>query len=133
MADHTQLIQTALAAREQAHAPYSNFQVGAALQTSDGTTITGANVESASFGLSCCAERVAIFKALTNSHAMFSALAIASPGGAAPCGACRQIIAEFAPEATLILVDSDSPDAPPKETEIKTLLPDAFTGDNLPG
>ena len=132
MADHTQMIQAALAAREQAHAPYSKFQVGAALQTSDGTTITGANIESASYGLSCCAERVAIFKALTEKHDNFSALAIASPGGVAPCGACRQILTEFAPEATLILIDSDNPNATAKETDIKTLLPDAFTGDDLP-
>ena len=132
MADHKQLIQAALAAREQAHAPYSKFQVGAVLQTSDGTTISGSNVESASYGLSCCAERVAIFKALSENQHNFSALAIASPGGAAPCGACRQIIAEFAPEATLVLVDSDSLDAPLKETDIKTLLPDAFTSADLP-
>ena len=132
MADHTQLIQAALAAREQAHAPYSKFQVGAALQTPDGTTITGSNVESASYGLSCCAERVAIFTALSENQHNFSALAIASPGGVAPCGACLQIIAEFAPEATLILVNSESPSATAEETNIKTLLPVAFTGDDLP-
>ena len=132
MDDHTHLVQAALTARDQAHAPYSKFKVGAALQTSNGTTITGANVESASYGLSCCAERVAIFKALTENHRNFNALAIASPGGAAPCGACRQIVAEFAPEATLILIDSDNPNAPPNETDIKSLLPNAFTGDNLP-
>jgi len=132
MTDRTELIQTALDARTQAHAPYSKFQVGAALQTIDGKTITGANVESASYGLSCCAERVAIFKALTNGHVMFSALAVASFGGAAPCGACRQIIAEFAPEATLILVDSNNPNySPNNDTDIKTLLPNAFTKDDL--
>ena len=132
MAEHTQLIQAALFAREQAHAPYSKFQVGAALKTFDGTIISGSNVESASYGLSCCAERVAIFKALSENQHNFSALAIASPGGAAPCGACRQIIAEFAPEATLLLVDSDSPKTTAKETDINTLLPDAFTGEDLP-
>ncbi len=132
MADHTQLIQAALAARKQAHAPYSKFQVGAALQTSDGITISGSNVESASYGLSCCAERVAIFKALSENQHNFSALAIASPGGAAPCGACRQIIAEFAPKATLVLVDSENPNATAKETDIRTLLPNAFTGGDLP-
>ena len=132
MTDRTELIQTALDARAQAHAPYSKFQVGAALQTIDGKTITGANVESASYGLSCCAERVAIFKALTNGHVMFSALAIASFGGAAACGACRQIIVEFAPEATLILVDSNNPNSSPSnDTDIKTLLPNAFTQDDL--
>ena len=132
MAEHTQLIQAALFAREQAHAPYSKFQVGAALKTFDGTIISGSNVESASYGLICCAERVAIFKALSENQHNFSALAIASPGGAAPCGACRQIIAEFAPESILILLDSDSPNATAKETDIRTLLPNAFTGDDLP-
>ncbi len=130
MADHTELIQAALAARERAHAPFSKFQVGAALQTADGAIITGANVESASYGLSCCAERVAIFKAITDYHANFTTLAIASPGGAAPCGACRQIIAEQAPSATLILIDSNNP-ATTLETDISTLLPNSFTATNL--
>jgi cytidine deaminase len=131
MADHTELIQAALAARELAHAPFSKFPVGAALRTSDGATITGANVESASYGLSCCAERIAIFKALTDGHTNFTSLAIASPGGAAPCGACRQVIAEQAPTATLILIDSNHPDTA-TETNITTLLPNSFTADDLP-
>ena len=94
MPEHIQLIEAAIQASDRARAPYSNFNVGAALLTSTGETITGANVESASYGLSCCAERITIFKALNEGHHDFSVLVIASAGGAAPCGACRQIIAD---------------------------------------
>lgn len=131
MSKHIQLIKVAIEARERARAPYSNFNVGAALLSSTGETITGANVESASYGLSCCAERITIFKALTEGHNVFEALAIASAGGAAPCGACRQIIAEFTPKADLLLIDTDNSDSIHK-TSIFTLLPMPFTGDNLP-
>ena len=111
MPDHSQLITAALEARKRSIATYSKFQVGAALLTNEGGIITGANVESASYGLSCCAERVALFKALTDGHHIFHALAIASPGGAAPCGACRQVISEFSEysgDETLIVFKSRS-------------------------
>ncbi len=125
------LIQAALDARANAHAPYSKFQVGAALRTAAGAIITGANVESASYGLSCCAERVALFKAITDGHTDFTAMAIASHGGASPCGACRQLLAEQAPAATLHLIDSNQPETT-TETTPQALLPNAFTGDQLP-
>ena len=131
---HTKLIQAALAAREQSVAPYSKFKVGAALLTASGKIISGANVESASYGLSCCAERVALFKALTDrtkEHRNFTAIAIASLGGAAPCGACRQLLAEYAPEAGVILINSESADTP-ETTTVSELLPNAFTGDDFP-
>ena len=131
---HTKLIQAALAAREQSVAPYSKFKVGAALLAASGEIISGANVESASYGLSCCAERVALFKALTDrtkEHRNFTAIAIASPGGAAPCGACRQLLAEYAPEAGVILINSESVDTP-ETTTVSELLPNAFTGDDFP-
>ena len=99
--------------------------------TDTGLMITGANVESASYGLSCCAERVALFKALTDGHRNFSALAVASPGGATPCGACRQVIAEYAAAAELFIIDSNC-DVSPPPTCIAKLLPDSFTGDDLP-
>ena len=127
---HTKLIQAALAAREQSVAPYSKFKVGAALLTASGETISGANVESASYGLSCCAERVALFKALTDGQRDFTAIAIASLGGAAPCGACRQLLAEFAGQAEVILIDSESPDTP-TITSMGDLLPNAFTAKNI--
>ncbi|MDB6030015.1 MAG: cytidine deaminase [Verrucomicrobiales bacterium] len=105
------LIQEALAAQKRAVAPYSKFQVGAALLTVDGVIIRGANVESASYGLTCCAERVALFKALTEGHSSFKAIAVVAPmgGGATPCGACRQLLAEYAPKAKVWVADSRKP------------------------
>ena len=128
---HLKLIQAALAAREQSVAPYSKFNVGAALLTASGEIFSGANVESASYGLSCCAERVALFKALTDGQRDFTTIAVASPGGAAPCGACRQLLAEYAGKAEVILISSESPDTP-TVTSMADLLPNAFTGDDLP-
>ncbi len=130
MPAHSPLIFAALEARKQSIATYSKFQVGAALMTVDGEIITGANIESASYGLSCCAERVALFKALTDGYHKFQALAVASPGGAAPCGACRQLIAEYAADTEILLIDSDAPENP-KSTRINELLPDSFTGEDL--
>ncbi len=131
MTPEIDIISEAIKARSAAQAPFSKFQVGAALQTQEGTVILGANVESASYGLSCCAERVAIFKAVTDGHQDFQKLAIASEGGAAPCGACRQIIAEYAPGTEIILIDTQNPNTP-KTIRIDALLPDAFTGNSLP-
>src|SRR5574337_1751521 len=90
-----QLVKAAARARKAAVAPYSGFKVGAALLTRGGEIISGANVESASYGLTCCAERVALFSALTAGKRNFQALAVVSAGGATPCGACRQLLAEF--------------------------------------
>ncbi len=125
------LIEAALRARHQARALYSNFKVGAAILDGTKQITIGANVESASYGLSCCAERVAIFKALTEGLTDFSALAIASEGGVAPCGACRQVIAEYAANAAITLIDSNNPILE-QHTKIDKLLPAAFTSKNLP-
>src|SRR5579871_2908235 len=105
------LVMAALEARKRAVAPYSKFKVGAALLTADGEIITGANVESASYGLTCCAERIALFKALTEGHHHFTAVAVVAPvdGAAMPCGACRQLLAEYAPKAVLYAADSRHP------------------------
>ena len=130
MCNYNSLIEAALKARGQAHAPYSEFKVGAAICDSSNQITIGANVESASYGLSCCAERVAIFKALTEGLTDFSALAIASEGGVAPCGACRQVIAEYAANAVITLIDSNDPTLI-KQTKIDELLPSAFTSKNL--
>ena len=88
------LVREAAKARQRAVAPYSKFKVGAALFTKTGVTITGANVESASYGLTCCAERVALFNALTAGKRNFVAVAVVAraPGGPMPCGACRQLL-----------------------------------------
>ena len=130
MPKNNPLIEAALNARHQAHAPYSNFKVGAAILDETNQITIGANVESASYGLSCCAERVAIFKAITEGLTNFSALAIASDGGAAPCGACRQVIAEYAAKADITLIDSNDP-ALIRQTKIDELLPNAFTSKDL--
>jgi len=123
----TKLIQAALRARERAVAPYSKFKVGAALLTAKGEIITGANVESASYGLTCCAERIALFKALTEGRKDFRAIAVVTrvPGGAMPCGACRQLLAEYAPDAAVYVADSRKPETIRAFT-VAELLPGAF-------
>jgi len=90
------LIRRALAARERAYAPYSRYRVGAALLCADGSVVEGCNVENASYGLTVCAERVAVFAAVASGRTAFVALAVATSEGAAPCGACRQVLREFA-------------------------------------
>ena len=121
------LIAAAVGARKLAVAPYSRFQVGAALLTVTGAVVTGANVESASYGLTCCAERVALFKALTQGERKFAAIAIVAraPKGPMPCGACRQLLAEYAPDAVVFVADSARP-ARVRTFKMAALLPEAF-------
>jgi len=129
MSDKQRLVQAAARARERAVAPYSKFKVGAALLTRDGEIISGANVESASYGLTCCAERVALFRALTEGKKNFRAVAVVAraPGGPTPCGACRQLLAEYAPAATVWVADSRAPEKI-REFTVRELLPAAFVG-----
>jgi cytidine deaminase len=114
-------------ARQRAVAPHSQFRVGAALLTRSGKIISGANVESASYGLTCCAERVALFKALTEGEKDFVAVAVVAraDGGAMPCGACRQLLAEYAATAQVFVADSRRPKVI-KEFTVRELLPGAF-------
>jgi cytidine deaminase len=121
------LVLAAAKARERAVAPYSKFKVGAALLTKRGEIFTGANVESASYGLTCCAERVALFHALTSGQRDFVAVAVVAraPGGPMPCGACRQLLAEYAPDAKVWVADSMKLMFI-KEFSVKKLLPAAF-------
>jgi len=121
------LVRAALKARDAAVAPYSKFKVGAALLTKSGKIVGGANVESASYGLTCCAERVALFKALTEGERDFIAIAVVArcDGGAMPCGACRQLLAEYAPEAAVFVADSRNAEVI-KEFSVRALLPGAF-------
>jgi cytidine deaminase len=121
------LIRAAAKARQRAVAPYSKFLVGAALMTRRGKIFTGANVESASYGLTCCAERVALFKALTEGKKDFVAVAIVAKvkGGAMPCGACRQLLAEYAPAARVFVADCRALSRV-TEFSISGLLPSAF-------
>jgi cytidine deaminase len=122
------LIAAALRARKNAVAPYSKFQVGAALLSGNGEIICGTNVESVSYGLSCCAERIALFKALSEGKNEFRALAIvaALPGGPTPCGACRQLLAEYAPAAVVWVADANRPKMV-REFTVRELLPEAFS------
>jgi cytidine deaminase len=128
-ADRVKLVVVAAKARQAAVAPYSGFKVGAALLTRAGGIISGANVESASYGLTCCAERVALFSALTNGEKDFVALAVVAraPGGPMPCGACRQLLAEYAANAIIWVADSRALEAV-REFSVKELLPAAFDG-----
>ncbi len=107
MCDHDALIAAARAAREHAHAPFSSFRVGAAVRAKSGRVFTGCNVENATYGLTLCAERVAIFKAVSEGERGFNAIAVAADTETLtpPCGACRQIIWEFCGDAEVILAN----------------------------
>ena len=120
-----QLIEAAMKARLRSVAPFSNFLVGAALQTKGGKVFTGCNVESASYGLTVCAERVAIWKALSEGERDFTDLVVVADTEALtpPCGTCRQIIWEFAKHATIVLANLRGQQ---EEVSIKQLLPRAF-------
>jgi cytidine deaminase len=125
--DKQRLVRAAAKARERAVAPYSKFKVGAALLAKNGEIISGANVESASYGLTCCAERVALFNALTSGRKNFVAVAVVAraPGGPMPCGACRQLLAEYAPGARVLVADSRAL-TKIREFPVRKLLPWAF-------
>jgi cytidine deaminase len=125
--DQARLIKAAIKARQLAAAPYSKFLVGAALLTDKGEIITGANVESASYGLTCCAERVALFNAVTSGRRKFVAIAVVAEmeGGAMPCGACRQLLSEYAPSATVFVADPRKPKIV-GQFSVSELLPGAF-------
>jgi cytidine deaminase len=124
------LVQAALAARERAYAPYSRFAVGAALFTASGGIISGCNVENASYGLSICAERVAIASAVAAGQRDFVAIAVVTDtaGPASPCGACRQTMVEFNPDLQVILTNLQGA---LRVTTARELLPGAFTGKDL--
>ena len=126
--DAQKLVRAAARARNGSVSPYSKFKVGAALLAKSGEIIGGANVESASYGLTCCAERIALFKALTEGRNQFIAVAVVArcDGGPMPCGACRQLLAEYAPDAKVLVADSDRLKTVRKFT-VKELLPAAFT------
>lgn len=126
--DSKKLVAAAAQARAGSVSPFSKFKVGAALLTKRGEIIGGANVESASYGLTCCAERIALFKALTDGKKDFIAVAVVArwDGGPMPCGACRQLLAEYAPAAKVFVADSADLEAIRMFT-VKKLLPAAFT------
>lgn len=119
------LVDAALAARDRAYAPYSRFRVGAALLTNNGAIVGGCNVENSSFGLTICAERVAVATAIALGHHRFQALVVASESQppVAPCGLCRQTLVEFADEMPILLINGSGE---PIETTLAELLPRPF-------
>lgn len=113
--------------RSLAWAPYSKFSVGAALLTDSGEIITGCNVENASYGLTICAERVAVCRAVASGFRRFSAICVSLTGMPVPCGACRQFLVEFNPEMLVLLDDANEPDGTkPEVVVLSKLLPRAF-------
>lgn len=118
-----QLIDKAIKMRDRAHAPYSNYTVGAAVQSNSGDIIGGCNIESSSYGLTCCAERTALFRAISEGHRSFSAIAVATENGGMPCGACRQVIWDLCKKIPIYICSNNG--------YLKTvfshdILPDAF-------
>jgi cytidine deaminase len=125
-----QLIDTSLAARRWAYAPYSKYEVGAALLTSSGVIYDGVNIENAAYPMVMCAERVAVFKAVSEGETNFTAIAVATSNGGTPCGACRQVLSEFGLETKVLIVNGDGKIA--QETTVAELLPGAFGSQDLP-
>jgi cytidine deaminase len=126
MVDWPALKAAALAARGRAYAPYSDYRVGAALLTSGGAVVTGCNVENATYGAACCAERTAVFSAVAQGHTSFQAIAVATGGTEAgtPCGICRQVLAEFSDGALEVLCFTD--EGAEARYTLAELLPHAF-------
>lgn len=124
-----ELINLALQSRQRAYAPYSGYAVGAALLTTSGEIFTGVNIENAAYPTGTCAERVAVFKAVSEGNKEFEAMAVASSTGGTPCGACRQVLSEFGLGTKMIIVDGEGTII--QETTVGDLLPGAFSSRNL--
>lgn len=122
------LVDQACAVRTNSHSPYSKFRVGAALLAADGRVFLGTNVENASFGLSNCAERTAVFTAVTAGVRDFEAIAICADGTqpTAPCGACRQVLVEFGLDIVVLIAGQGGSGGPIRQTTVGQLVPDAF-------
>lgn len=125
---HDDLLRAACDVRLRSHSPYSHFRVGAALLCRSGRIVTGTNVENVSFGLSICAERAAVFRAIAEGERDFVAIAICADGRVPtpPCGACRQVLLEFGAELEVIMGGEDGPDGPVKSFRLLDLMPEAF-------
>jgi len=123
------LIGHALEARSNAYAPYSGYAVGAALLTKSGEIFTGVNVENAAYPTGTCAERVAVFKAVSEGERAFEAISVASTNGGTPCGSCRQVLSEFGLDIQVLIVNDKG--EPVQETTVGELLPGAFTAQDL--
>ena len=117
------LFQKALEMRKNSHAPFSGYRVGSAIETEEGFIIGGCNVESASYGLTCCAERSAIYNAISLGYTSFKALAVVTDNGGYPCGACRQVIWEICGDIIVYICNTNKLI---KSTNSSALLPKAF-------
>jgi cytidine deaminase len=129
--DKNMLVEKAIEARSKAYVPYSKFQVGAAIVTNNDEVYLGCNIENASYGLTNCAERTAIFKAVSEGATEIKAIAVVgdTEGPISPCGACRQVIAEFSNEDTKIYLANLNGDV--KETTISEILPGYFSSKDM--
>ena len=127
--EHQSLIDLANEARKRAYAPYSNYPVGAALRTKSGRVYTGVNVENAAYPTGMCAERVAIFKAVSEGETEFEMIAVVTNNGGSPCGGCRQVMAEFGLDTIVLIADGEG--KLQKEMTVAELLPEAFTPKHL--
>ncbi|MBM3124240.1 MAG: cytidine deaminase [Chloroflexi bacterium] len=123
------LIDLANEARRRAYAPYSNYPVGAALRTKSGRLFTGVNVENAAYPQVMCAERVAVFKAVSEGETEFEVMAVVTNNGGSPCGGCRQVLAEFGLDTIVLIADGEG--KLQKTMTVAELLPEAFTPDHL--
>jgi cytidine deaminase len=122
--DYRQLIELANDARRHAYAPYSNYAVGAALRTKSGRVFAGVNVENAAYPTGICAERVAVFKAVSEGEREFEVIAVVTDNGGSPCGSCRQVLSEFGLDTVVLIADGKGTLL--KETTVGKLLPEAF-------
>ena len=123
------LIDLANTARQRAYAPYSNYPVGAALRTKSGRIFTGVNIENAAYPHTMCAERVAIFKAVSEGEKEFEIISVVTDNGGSPCGGCRQVMAEFGLDTIVLMADGSGKLI--KEITVNELLPEAFTPAHL--
>jgi cytidine deaminase len=123
------LVRIASQVRKWAYTSYSNYQVGAAVLTDSGCIYDGVNIENAAFPVTVCAERTAIFKAVSNGERKFRAIAVVTKDGGTPCGSCRQVMAEFSPEMLVIMADDKGKIT--AEKKLSDLLPGAFGADSL--
>lgn len=122
------LVAHALTARQRAYAPYSHYQVGAAVLVDDGTIVLGCNVENAAYPATICAERVALTAAVAQGYQNFQAIAIATRDGGSPCGTCRQVMAELGPDMDVFISDAHGTF---RHTTVRDLLPESFSGASL--
>ena len=123
------LIDLANEARRRAYAPYSKYPVGAALRTKSGRLYTGVNIENAAYPHTMCAERVAIFKAVSEGETEFEVIAVVTNNGGSPCGGCRQVMAEFGLDTVVLIADGEG--KLQKVMTVSELLPEAFTPKHL--